>query len=113
MDNIKYAKLLISKVDERKEFSYLEDGFLYYFPSGNGALQSHELRIIADELDKRNKEWEEKVTKDLEELYSKENEEPLMLHSDSKKSKLILIFLGIAFWILIVSIFYIFYYFVK
>ena len=52
---------IIKKVDERGEFVYLEDGFLYYAPEGKGCISAHELRIIADELDKRNKAWEEQI----------------------------------------------------
>jgi Ca2+-binding EF-hand superfamily protein len=52
---------LIKKIDERGEFVYLEDGFLYYAPEGKGCISAHELRTIADELDKRNKAWEEQI----------------------------------------------------
>lgn len=52
---------IIKKIDERGEFVYLEDGFLYYAPEGKGCISAHELRTIADELDKRNKAWEEQI----------------------------------------------------
>lgn len=49
----------------REEFVCLEDGFLYYWPSGRGAIASHELRIIADELDMLNKIWENIIEEEL------------------------------------------------
>lgn len=53
---------IIKMIDKRGEFVYLEDGFLYYAPEGNkGCISAHELRTIADELDKRNKAWEEQI----------------------------------------------------
>ena len=52
---------IIKMIDERGEFVYLEDGFLYYAPEGKGCISAHELRTIADELDKRNKEWEKQI----------------------------------------------------
>ena len=54
-------KDIIKKIDKRGEFVYLEDGFLYYAPEGKGCISAHELRTIADELDKRNKAWEEQI----------------------------------------------------
>lgn len=46
---------IIKKVDEDGDFVQLEDGFVYYWPSGNkGCISAHDLRLIANELDKRN-----------------------------------------------------------
>jgi hypothetical protein len=57
---------LIDLVDERKEFVLDVDGFLYYWPSPNlGHLSSCQLRWIADELDKRNKPWQDQIEKDF------------------------------------------------
>ena len=44
-----------------KDFAPLDDGYIYYWPSRGGALSAHTLRIIADELDKRNKEWDDDI----------------------------------------------------
>ncbi len=52
---------IIQVADERGEFVYLEDGFLYYEPKGAGVLTAHELRTIADELDRRNKDWDDQI----------------------------------------------------
>ena len=52
---------IIKMIDKRGEFVYLEDGFLYYAPEGKGCISAHELRTIANELDKRNKAWEEQI----------------------------------------------------
>jgi hypothetical protein len=51
---------MIEKI--REDIVTLEDGFKYYWPeSGTGALSSSHLRLIADELDRLNKEWEDKI----------------------------------------------------
>lgn len=55
-------KDIIKMADERGEFVYLEDGFLYYAPEATGGcIAAHELRALADELDRRNKTWEDQV----------------------------------------------------
>jgi hypothetical protein len=55
-------KRIIAMMDERNEFGPLEDGYIYYWPSPNmGALGPHTLRVIADELDRRNAEWDAEV----------------------------------------------------
>lgn len=61
--NEEYAERLLEVVD--KELLQEVDGFYYYFPSGTGMLTSHGLRIIADELDKRNADWNEQINKYL------------------------------------------------
>lgn len=99
MDSLEYKESLIKKIEERDEFSILEDGYIYYFPSNNGALQSNELRIIADELDNRNKPWDDEITKMLEKIAAEDSEDPLFLSRDSSSGKLILIILLIFFWI--------------
>lgn len=43
------------------EFTRMEDGFVYYFPSTTGGLDAHHLREIADYLDRENKRWKEDV----------------------------------------------------
>ena len=54
-----------AKVVAASEKHFLEDadGYLKFFPDGHGMYEAHHLRIIADELDKRNAEWDEKVSK--------------------------------------------------
>ena len=52
---------LIQRIDESGDFVTLDDGFVYYWPSGNGSLAAYVLRWIADELDKRNKEWNKQI----------------------------------------------------
>lgn len=52
---------LITTIDQNKELVTGDDGFVYYWPNKNGALSSHDLRIIADELDKRNAGWEAEI----------------------------------------------------
>lgn len=56
---------IIRMVDERQDIVYLEDGFYYYWPDNHGCLSSYNLRIIADELDLRNKAWEDQIEQDF------------------------------------------------
>ena len=62
----------IKIIEERGEFGPLEDGYIYWFPSGNGAVSSDLLRLVADELDARNKEWDEFIREDLKDFNSEE-----------------------------------------
>lgn len=49
---------VISLADARDEFVQLEDGNTYYAPSpGHGALPSWALRVLANEMDKRDASW--------------------------------------------------------
>ena len=47
--------------EERRDFITLEDGYIYYWPSGQGALNAADLRILADILDTKNAAWNEEV----------------------------------------------------
>jgi hypothetical protein len=51
-------KDIITIADDLKEFVALEDGFVYWWPSSQGAISSHDLRALADELDRRNEAWQ-------------------------------------------------------
>jgi hypothetical protein len=52
----------------REEFVTFEDGYSHWWPSGsaNGALSSWHLRVLADELDRRNRSWDKQVRKGLD-----------------------------------------------
>lgn len=51
---------VIKTIDNNDEFVREVDGYIYYNPTKTtGFLSSHELRWIADELDLRNKPWNE------------------------------------------------------
>lgn len=52
---------IIEVADKDNEFVMLEDGFYYYWPKGKGAIPAYQLRLLADELDKRNKEWNDRI----------------------------------------------------
>ncbi|MEM9512870.1 MAG: hypothetical protein AAF978_09365 [Cyanobacteria bacterium P01_E01_bin.48] len=41
-----------------------DDGYCYFFTQ-RGALSAADLRIIADELDRRNEAWDKQVKEDL------------------------------------------------
>ena len=57
-----YEKKIIEFSDERKEFVTDVDGFVYFWPQGTkGHFASHHLRAIADELDRRNEEWNKNI----------------------------------------------------
>ena len=56
-------KAFICAIEE--DFEKLDDGYVYYFKSKPGAIGSFELRAIADELDRRNAEWDAQVKRDL------------------------------------------------
>ena len=71
-------KNLIQLIVDRDEFVTLEDGYVYWWPTlkvvkhesggttgGGGALSSETLRTIADELDRRNAEWDKQIQEDL------------------------------------------------
>jgi hypothetical protein len=55
--------------EKMNEFVTLDDGFVYYWPSGfaGGALSAYQLREIADELDRRNEAWQADINKYFEE----------------------------------------------
>jgi len=51
----------LAKVKELSHIYMEVDGFYYYGPRGPGQLSPHELRWIADELDRMNAPWEKKL----------------------------------------------------
>lgn len=53
-------KDIIELAEERGEFVKLEDGYVYWYPKG-GAISSYRLRAMADELDRRNADWDKTV----------------------------------------------------
>jgi hypothetical protein len=58
MSRNEYTRLrLIADAEERNEFVALECGRVHWCPQSAGAISSHQLRWIADELDRRNAEW--------------------------------------------------------
>ena len=59
---------IIALADVRGEFKSLDDGFVYYWPSECGAIAAHELRLLADELDRRNARW----VAEIEEYFNKQ-----------------------------------------
>lgn len=58
---------LIALVEKWGEFITLEDGYVHYCPRGNGTVAAWSLRVIADELDRRNAEWDAQVKETLAE----------------------------------------------
>jgi hypothetical protein len=57
---------VLEVVNSRKEIYQEVDGFYVWWPEGspNGFMESHHLRIIADELDRMNKPWSDKIDND-------------------------------------------------
>lgn len=70
-----YIKRVIDVFDERGDFVSEVDGYIYFWPGNikgsiiNVAYTSADLRIIADELDKRNASWD----KQLKEYFENES----------------------------------------
>jgi hypothetical protein len=53
---------IIRMADERREFIQLEDGFIYWVPTENkGAFAPYILRILAQEIDRRNAPWQKQI----------------------------------------------------
>lgn len=54
---------IIEIANQRKEFVEDVDGFVYWWPEGspNGHLAAHHLRELAEELDRRNREWNKQI----------------------------------------------------
>lgn len=61
--NEKERRRIIEIIDERGEFVMDVDGYIYYWPQGQGCLAPHHLRWIADELDRRNKPWDDEINR--------------------------------------------------
>ena len=58
----KRRERVLHLANEREEFLPLEDGYCYWFPSaGNGGLSSADLRILAEELDRQNEQWNQGI----------------------------------------------------
>lgn len=58
---------IVEIAKERKDIIMGDDGFYVYWPEGNkGALTSHDLRELADELDRMNCKWEEIINEYFE-----------------------------------------------
>jgi hypothetical protein len=47
--------------DFAKDFISLEDGYYYWPPSGQVVFSADNLRAFADELDRKNKPWDDQV----------------------------------------------------
>lgn len=63
----KYRKRTIQLSDKLKEFYLDVDGYVYWWPDGShhGHLASHHLRWLADELDRRNKKWDDQIKSEI------------------------------------------------
>lgn len=60
--NEETKKSIIEKLDAGKCLETLDDGYLHFWPSPNrGCFSADALRVIADELDRRNEEWDKQV----------------------------------------------------
>jgi hypothetical protein len=66
MNNQEEAARIIAISDSRGSFVVGDDGYVVYWPDARdiGACNSWELRVIADELDRRNAAWDEQVQND-------------------------------------------------
>jgi hypothetical protein len=55
-----WEKRILTKCHHNGDFGPLEDGYMYYFGKGGG-ICSDALRVIADELDRLNKNWNDDI----------------------------------------------------
>lgn len=60
----KINKSLLNKAYQRKDIDKLDDGYFYFF-NDSGAITAAQLREIADELDRRNADWDKQVKQGL------------------------------------------------
>lgn len=69
---------IIDITDERREFIHLDDGYLYFAPTGTpyGALAPWMLRALADELDRRNAPHEADINQYFKDHPQPEDPEP-------------------------------------
>ena len=66
MDRIKeHRERVIANCNQHNDIGPLDDGFQYFWVRERGALSASDLRAIADELDRRNKDWREQIERDL------------------------------------------------
>jgi hypothetical protein len=56
-----FKKRLIARAEEQDEFILNVDGYFVYWPRRVGYLNAAALRTLADELDRRNAEWDKTV----------------------------------------------------
>ena len=67
MSNNIYKGELKESVIEAINYALVQDvDGLYYFDTGHGYFADYHLRIIADELEKRNKDWNDTINTYLE-----------------------------------------------
>ena len=65
-------KDIVKHAEKHGEFVTLEDGYIYYWPSMQGALTSDDLRELANEIDERNDAWDKQVKDYFNKIESKD-----------------------------------------
>lgn len=75
-----YRQRVIAGCDKHDEIALLDDGFQYFWVQGRGAMSAFDLRIIADELDRRNKAWQDQIEREFSndkyEIIDNQNDQP-------------------------------------
>ena len=56
-----FCKRIEIMANGRGEFTTMDDGYVYWFPSKGGGLDAVTLRALADILDQRNEKWDKQV----------------------------------------------------
>lgn len=56
---------LIEKCDAAGDIGPLDDGFQHFWAKDRGAFSAADLREIADELDRRNKDWQAQIDREF------------------------------------------------
>lgn len=55
----------LKTLEERGDIICGDDGYYIFWPNGNnGALTEHDLRVLADYLEEKNKEWHTTIMND-------------------------------------------------
>ena len=57
---------VVDHAESRNEFVTLDDGYVYYWPTSGGAISAQQLRELATELDRRNKDWDDHINEYFE-----------------------------------------------
>ncbi len=60
-----HRERVIASCDKYNEIGPLDDGFQYFWIKDRGAMSAADLRVIADELDRRNKDRQEQIEREL------------------------------------------------
>jgi hypothetical protein len=87
--NEENKKRIITKLDEGQCLQPLDCGYLHFWPaSWQGAFSADALRVIADELDRRNADWDKQFrVQSEEEVFAEITEDHMASFLKSLRTK--------------------------